>query len=75
MLSQSGVQGLDAQVHINVQLCIRVDLHVGLKLYISQYHLAARQYTRMQDQYTQAVVPLCAYDMPRKVTTNDYIVL
>ncbi len=37
--------------------------------------IATRQYTQMQYQYTQAVVALGAYDMQRKLTTNDSTVL
>jgi len=34
MVSQSGVQDWDAEVHNHVQLCVHVDLNLWLKLYL-----------------------------------------
>ncbi|KAL0037691.1 hypothetical protein WJX77_008027 [Trebouxia sp. C0004] len=52
-------------------LRIRSLLRPDEALSVSGKHACSLQYTQMQDQYTQAVVPLCAYDMQKKVTTND----
>ncbi len=37
MVSQSGVRDWDAEVHSHVQLCVRVDLNLLLKLYTSHF--------------------------------------